>query len=336
MNRTLQPVPERRNVDGAVFRQEIAPAYRPVVMRGLVADWPAVREGRSPEAMVRYLAAHDSGRPVETFVGPPSIGGRFFYRDDMRGLNFERRPEGLRAVLERLLGYIGQDNVPSVYVGAAAMPEHAPAFAAENVLELVDRAVPARLWVGNAVTVSTHFDLSDNIACVVSGRRRFTLFPPSELANLYVGPLDFTLAGQPVSMAPLDPPDLERFPRFEQALAAAETAELEPGDAIYIPPLWWHHVVSTEPFNVLVNYWWNEAGTPGSPFDVLVHGLMAIRHLPPPQRRAWRKIFDHYVFEPEEASLAHLAPEHRGVLGPMTPQLARRIRSFLLNSLGRG
>ena len=29
-----------------------------------------------------------------------------------------------------------------------------------------------------------------------------------------------------------------------------------PGDAIYIPPLWWHHVESLGQFNVLVNYWY--------------------------------------------------------------------------------
>ena len=36
-------------------------------------------------------------------------------------------------------------------------------------------------------------------------------------------------------------------------------ADLEPGDAIYIPALWWHAVQATGELNVLVNYWWNEA-----------------------------------------------------------------------------
>ena len=31
--------------------------------------------------------------------------------------------------------------------------------------------------------------------------------------------------------------------------ASAQTAELEPGDAIYIPYFWWHHVRSLTGFN---------------------------------------------------------------------------------------
>ena len=79
-----------------------------------------------------------------------------------------------------------------------------------------------RVWFGNRVTVQTHYDISSNIACVVAGRRRFTLFPPEQLVNLYVGPLEFTLAGQPISMVKLEQPDFERYPRFRQALAAAQ------------------------------------------------------------------------------------------------------------------
>ncbi len=60
-----------------------------------------------------------------------------------------------------------------------------------------------------------------------------------------------------MSLVQLHAPDFDRFPRFREALDAAVTAELEAGDAIYIPPLWWHHVQSLEPFNLLVNYWWH-------------------------------------------------------------------------------
>ncbi|WP_204333426.1 cupin-like domain-containing protein, partial [Proteus mirabilis] len=84
----------------------------------------------------------------------------------------------------------------------------------------------------NRTSISTHFDASDNIACVAAGRRRFTLFPPDQTANLYIGPLDHNVAGQPLSMVDMATPDFARFPRFREALAAARTAELEPGDAI--------------------------------------------------------------------------------------------------------
>ncbi len=65
------------------------------------------------------------------------------------------------------------------------------------------------------------------------------LFPPEQAANLYVGPLDMTMAGQPTSMVDLEQPDLARFPRFASAQASAQMVLLEPGDAIYIPAMWW-------------------------------------------------------------------------------------------------
>src|SRR6185295_10671014 len=100
----------------------------------------------------------------------------------------------------------------------------------------------------NRTRIAAHHDLPDNLACVVAGRRRFTLFPPEQLNNLYVGPLDFTPAGQPISRVDIDTPDLETYPRFAEALNAARRAELGPGDAVYIPALWWHDVLSLEDF----------------------------------------------------------------------------------------
>src|SRR5690606_30198050 len=251
-------IPEWQGVDRERFLNEILPQNRPAVLRGLVSDWPAVAEGmKSAAALGAYLRAFDSGRPVRTLFAEPSIEGRFFYREDMRGLNFERRSEALSAAVQRLLELDGQPQPPAVYVESTPVAEYLPGFERQNALALLPAPAAPRIWIGNAVTVQTHFDLKDNIACVVAGRRRFTLFPPDELPNLYVGPFDFTLSGPPVSMVQLDAPDFERYPRFRQALEHAVVAELAPGDALYIPYFWWHHVQSLASFNVLVNYWWN-------------------------------------------------------------------------------
>jgi hypothetical protein len=72
-----------------------------------------------------------------------------------------------------------------------------------------------------------------------------------------MGPAHPTPAGTPVSMVHVTAPDLDRFPRFASALEAGEEAELNPGDAIFIPKDWFHHVEALEPFNMLVNYWWD-------------------------------------------------------------------------------
>jgi len=99
---------------------------------------------------------------------------------------------------------------------------------------------------------------TENIACVVVADAASPCFRPSKIRNLYVGPLDLTPAGQPVSLVDIRNPDLGRFPRFAEALAAAEVAELSPGDAVYIPAYGGTNVEALEDFNVLVNYWWRD------------------------------------------------------------------------------
>jgi hypothetical protein len=326
----------RSGIDLKTFRDEIVPGGEPVVLKDLVKDWPAVRAGvESPRSLGNYLRRFDQGRQVAVLEGPPSIRGHFFYRDDMRGLNFERRPATLGATIERLLAQVDDPNPPALYVESTPMAEHLPGFAADNPLSLLPPTVGPRVWIGNTLTVQPHFDLSSNIACVVGGRRRFTLFPPDQLPNLYIGPIEFTVSGLPISMVSLESPDLQRYPRFAEALKHARQAELGPGDAIYIPYAWWHQVESLTPFNVLVNYWWNEARQWGSPFDAMLHAVLALRDLPAEQRDVWRTIFDHFVFTAADEALSHLPPAHRGMLGPPSPERAQAIRAILARALSR-
>jgi hypothetical protein len=252
----------------------------------------------------------------------------------LRGFNFGKRSERISEAIDRLLLHLDDETAPATYVQSTPIPEYLPEFAKTNINPLVHSSVPGRIWIGNRLTVTTHYDLSDNLACVVAGRRQFTLFPPDQIANLYPGPLEFTPAGAPVSMVDPENPDFDRYPNFRKALAAAQSAELEPGDVLFIPYFWWHHVVSLERFNVLVNYWWNEARPPlPATYDCLLHALLAIREMPDNQRAAWRAAFDYYVFKTDGEPLAHLPPDVRGGMGPMTQQRAHEMTQMLLRGL---
>ncbi len=330
----MKVMEERRDATPAAFK-EIVAAGKPVVLRGLVADWPAAQAGRvSAEALCAYFEQFDRGAAVEELIGAPSIKGRFFYSaGDVRSLNFERRKIALRDVLNQLLALQGNASPPAIAVQSTATADCLPGFAEANAMPLLASSIAPRIWIGNAITVAAHFDPNDNIACVIGGRRRFTLLPPEQVANLYVGPLDVTPAGVPISLVDFAQPDFAKYPRFREAQAAAVVAELEPGDAIFIPYLWWHHVSSLEPFNVLVNYWWNGAQLSASPFNTLVHALLTIRNLPPGQRAAWHALFEHYVFGDDAAT--HLRPDEKGILGPMSPDLSRQVLAMLARSLTR-
>jgi oxalate decarboxylase/phosphoglucose isomerase-like protein (cupin superfamily) len=171
---------------------------------------------------------------------------------------------------------------------------------------------------------------------VVAGRRRFTLFAPEQIGNLYIGPLEPTPAGQAISLVDFANPDFERFPRFAQALEAAEVAEMEPGDALYLPSMWWHHVEALSPVNLLVNAWWSQ--TPDyvdTPVSALNLALMTLRDLPAKEKKVWQQLFQHYVFDADDSTWAHIPPEARGLLGPVTEAVSRQARTQLLNKLRR-
>lgn len=334
---SLAAIPEYEGMDAARFRAEVLPLGRPAVMRGLIGDWPAVALGRqSAAALGAYLERLDRGEAVDVLTGDPSIGGRLFYREDMRGLNFTRVPRRVGDVARALIDHLGAGQPPAISAQSIEARRFLPGFEEENPFALLP-GVPPRLWLGNAVEVAPHIDIYENIACVVAGRRRFILFPPDQLPNLYVGPFDFSPAGAPVSMVPLRDPDLDRFPRYRAALAAAQTAELGPGDAIYIPYMWWHGVQSLTPFNLLANYWWNEARPKaGSPYDALMHALMVIGDMPPAHRDAWRAMFETYVFRAHGEPMAHLAPETRGAIGGLDPQAMAAMKAHLARAFSRG
>jgi hypothetical protein len=139
-----------------------------------------------------------------------------------------------------------------------------------------------------------------------------------------------------VSLVDITRPDLERFPRYAQALAHAQVVELEPGDAVFVPSMWWHHVESLADFNVLINYWWRQSPDyMDSPIGALMAGLLTMRDLPPAQREIWRHLFEHYVFRADDETAAHIPAHARSALAPLTDSGARHLRQALLNRFKR-
>ena len=333
----MKPIEEIQVSEPVEFPGELTRPNRPLIMRGLAADWAIVQAARkSDEAADAYIRNLYNDRPVTISVGGPDAEGRIFYNEDMTALNFETRRGQLDDVLDEIHRCKALEKPPVHYVGSITVDAILPGFRDENDLEFNGVDPMIRIWIGNRTRIASHYDITDNVACVAVGRRRFTLFPPDQLKNLYIGRLDLTPAGQSISLVDLNEPDFDRFPRFREALEHGQYADLEPGDAIFVPSMWWHNVEGQEMFNILVNYWWRDVPAYlGTPLDVLNHALLGIRDLPQEQRDAWRGIFEHYVFSPDDDVAAHI-PEHaRGVLAPITDTSARRLRALLMKNLNR-
>lgn len=330
----VEEVDSSRFPDPDSFRAAAAAKGEPMLFRSLCAAWPATRvASQSWSAMTDYLLEFGSEAVAQAFMGPPSIAGRYYYSEDFEGFNFERCDMRLADAIQRMNSAAGDPTQPSIYFGSVPADDHVPGFAEQNRLPMIMPSVRPLIWAGNASFVSCHYDTFDNLACVVAGRRRFTLYRPETIGDLYVGPIDFTMAGPPVALAVGSSPGDPRFPKFDAIRDDALIAELEPGDVLYLPKLWWHQVEATEPLNLLVNYWWDAfAAGPDAPYTAMMLAMIAIAERPAHERAAWHAFFDQYVFRPSGHPLAHLPTEKHGILGPLRENYGR-IRARVMQTL---
>lgn len=304
-------------------------SQKPFVLRGLVNNWPLRKAGSSSlDELSEYLLSHAEARKFVTHIGDYSEARHIGYTDGMK-MNFRTEELSLKAVLERIKRSNAGTSDELVYVSSVEIKKYFRDLESENKLDLGGRDARVGIWIGSQNTVPTHFDFPDNLACVAVGQRKFTLFPPEQLVNLYPGPLDNTPAGRAISLVDLESPDLDAYPNFEEAQRASVSVELEPGDAIYIPSMWWHSVKALSDYNVLVNYWWRDDAFSGEPDAALFHAILSIRDLPDHKKRIWEKMFSHYVFDFDAGAFDYIQEDARGILGPITPKLASRIKHFL-------
>ena len=326
----------------AIPFDELMAAQQPAILKGLARHWPLVQRGlEGADRAIGYLKPFYNGRPIVGYTGQPEIKGRYFYNDQVDGLNFQAERVQLDVYLERMRARLGDPDGPSFYIGSTDVDGHLPGLSSENHLVLhhvmfAQNPPIVSIWIGNRTTACAHYDMSHNMACCMVGQRRFTLFPPEQVHNLYPGPLELTPGGQVVSMVDLKAPDLDRYPRVREALAAGEMAELEPGDVLFYPALWWHQVEALDAFNVMINYWWNTSPAfMDTPMNTLLHAILSLRDRPESEKRAWRELFEYYIFGPAERAGEHLPEAARGNLGPLDELKARRLRGLLLNRLNR-
>ncbi|MCW8107439.1 cupin-like domain-containing protein [Alteromonas ponticola] len=312
--------------------KDILLSSKPLVLRGLADSWPLVTaEKTSHAAFLAKLTEYHSGEPVVIYEGLAEEDNRVFYNKDLTGFNFQPAQCDFSAFCNRLV-----EHKKLLYMGSTMVDRWFPKLRSENPISLTGIDPLVSLWLGNQSRIAAHCDFPQNLAVVVAGNRRFTLFPPDQLENLYIGPLDYTPAGQAISLVDFHAPDFSTYPRFEEALKNAVVAELAPGDGIIIPSMWWHHVEGLSQVNGLVNYWWRTSpGYLGNPMLALKLAMLSIGQLPEAQKQAWRSHFEHFVFNNSDEHLAHIPRPQQGIAGGIDETQARQLRAELLNKLNR-
>lgn len=329
-------VKEITNCQPGDIPEFVLSSTQPLVLKGFGNKWPMViASKKSPEHAANYLRKLYNNKPVFSAYGDPETQGRVFYNEDMSGFNFKNISADLNIVLDKLLAHAADNKPPTIYVASTEINTWLPSYNNENNASIDHLKPLTSIWIGNQSKIAAHYDFPNNLACCVAGKRRFTLFPPEQIANLYVGPMEMSPGGRDISLIDFENPDFNKFPKFEQALQAAQVADLDTGDALFLPSMWWHHVKALSAFNVLVTHWWRDSPEfMGRPENALKLAILSLRSLPKAQRQAWKAIFDYYIFDHKKNDLDHIPDLVKGMLSqPLDVNSAKKIRADLLNKL---
>lgn len=331
------------SVDVPFFPSAFVAKGQPTILKGAMRGHPlAEAASESASALQSYLEPLYANHPILVYRAPASENGRHFYDKTLTGFNFTTEHLPLAEVFRLIETAAGDPSHDTIYVGSTNVDLVFPGLTAQLPESLrKDESGDGRralfnLWMGTRSLTACHYDSTDNAAVCIAGRRRFTLFPPDQIANLYPGPLAPTPGGQVVSMVDFDAPDFERFPNFVEAMEAALVADLEPGDILIYPAMWWHQVQSFDAFNVLLNKWWNsQTAYADSPQTTLLHALLSLRELSADEKKAWKAVFDYYVFGDPRDARDHLPDHTHGPLAEPSANMARMLRAQVLRKLNR-
>ena len=325
----------------------------PFVIKGLVANWPLVQKANidtSASSLIDELTKSASSALIFKSEAPANSMGRFFYNDDFSDLNFSQSPQALPDFLDGLKMRLkrSEDQRSFQYMASTSLSYCFPDIAKSHILpfklpfeidDTLGNAASTPLisaWLGSQSVAATHFDVPDNLACNVIGQRTFTLFPPEQISNLYIGPMHLTPAGQQVSLVDLSQPNFAQFPKFSEAIKHGFQVKLAPGDALFIPSMWWHNVEAHDDINLLINYWWSShAAFAGAPMDALKHAILSLSSLPEQQKKHWHTIFEHYVFSNDSNNVAHIPEQARSYVGSLDEYSARTLRAELIKNLNK-
>ncbi|WP_394191565.1 cupin-like domain-containing protein [Pseudoalteromonas atlantica] len=275
----------------------------PIIITDLFKSWPALEIAKnSDEKILRYLINHAKPRLVDTLIIDDKYNGLIGYTDDtFKSYTFKKYDAPFSSVIKKMIIDLKSNDKTKVAVQSALIKECLTSFLDKNPSPDFLKDIEPRIWLGNSASVPGHYDCDYNIALNLCGKRTFYLLPTESINDIYVAPIDKSITGPAISLVDFEQPNLKKFPKFSKVKDDVLKASLNEGEALFIPPLWWHNVKATERINILINYWWKDEVSNKilgcDPSDSLLHSILTIRHLPTEQKESWKKLFDHYIFE---------------------------------------
>ncbi|XP_018366263.1 PREDICTED: lysine-specific demethylase 8 isoform X1 [Trachymyrmex cornetzi] len=228
------------------FYNKIFMPKLPTVLTDCMNHWKALTLWKNPN----YLNKIAGSRTV-----PIEVGSRYTEEDWTQHLvNFSEFLQKHIIATNSEVGYLAQhqlfEQIPELKEDFE-VPEYC-CFSDNEENNAESSEVDINAWFGPANTVSPlHFDPKNNLLSQVFGYKRVILYSPTETNNLY--PYDTKLLNNTAQVDPVRP-DYDKWPNFRKA--SGMTFYLKPGEMLYIPPKWWHHVTALTP-SFSISFWWN-------------------------------------------------------------------------------
>ncbi|KAK0094403.1 hypothetical protein PV326_011037, partial [Microctonus aethiopoides] len=223
------------------FYRDIFMPKCPVVLTGCIKHWKALKTWKDPNYLIKIAGSRTV--PIE-------LGSRYTEEDWSQCLTtFSEFIRSHVIKTDGQIGYLAQhqlfDQIPELKADFS-VPEYCNFSDNEN-----ETYPDINAWFGPKGTVSPlHYDPKNNLLCQVFGCKQIILYHPDD--QLYLYPYDTKLLSNTAEVDPLNP-KYDKFPEFKKA--TGYMCYLHPGEMLYIPPKWWHYVVSLTP-SFSISFWW--------------------------------------------------------------------------------
>ena len=308
----------------------IIESRRPIIFRGYVNDWPIMKYNKSMGAILEYLQCHSKKKNNHAVaIGSNKINNEMGLTEQMK-VNHIYKTWNFNKFKTELINKNSIDTNKLLYLQASSIKSNFPKLYTQLNQKFAHYSINPKIWIGDGQLTPIHSDSEHNFTCCVCGIKRFIIFPPQEIGNLYLSPIDKNPAGTPVSTINTLNYNLSTHPKFELALKKAIMAELYPGDVLFLPAGWYHEVQS-EGFNTMINYWWKDisAAEFANAKEAFNISMASIKNLPKEYRDYWKIWFDHYVFQINGDPYEHIQQRHQGVYGKSTPYRKKKLKILI-------
>tara|TARA_R110002167_G_scaffold163242_11_gene359995 strand:- start:811 stop:1683 length:873 start_codon:yes stop_codon:yes gene_type:complete len=221
---TTTPITRVENISKKDFIERFYKPQLPVLITGLTKNWPAYEkwkldyvQERAGEQIVP-LYDNEPAKDKESVYAPAKEMKLFDYIEILK-----TQPTDLRIFFYNIL---------------KEMPELLKDFDYPDIGLKFFKKLPALFFGGGKSKVFMHYDidLPDSMHFHFDGNKVVNLFSPAQTKYLYKVPFSI----HNIESIDMDNPDFEKYPALQYAECIR--AEMEHGDALYMPSGYWHSI----------------------------------------------------------------------------------------------